>query len=103
MINKETTMNWSQKEKVIREKRTMEAVQKNLMGVSGKLGLIAKTFGYPIVRQGSGLNDITYLDDPYEDFVESEKATMISEQDGPETSHAGHAHRLSHRNPLGAP
>lgn len=77
-------MNWSQKEKVIREKRTMEAVQKNLMGVSGKIGLIAKTFGYPIVRQGSGLNEATYLDDPYEDFVDSEKASTISDQDGPE-------------------
>ena len=77
-------MNWGQKEKVIREKRTIEATHKNLMGISGKLGVIAQVLGHSIVRQGSGLNDSTYLDDPYEDFADSERASVVSDQEGPE-------------------
>jgi len=77
-------MNWSRKEKVLREKRTIEATKKNLMGIAGKLGLIAQTLGHPIVRQGSGLMDQTFLDDPYEDFTGSEYAPTVSDQLGPE-------------------
>ena len=75
-------MNWSQKEKVIREKRTMEATAKNLMGITGKMGMIVKTFGYPIVRQ-SGFMDVNVLEDPY-DFVDSEHEQTASGQNGPE-------------------
>jgi len=76
-------MNWSQKEKVIREKRTIEATSKNLMGIAGKIGTVAKVLGSPIVRQG-GMNDISFLEDPYEDFVESEYENTVSDQRGPE-------------------
>lgn len=78
-------MDWSQKEKVIREKRTIEATKKNLMGVAGKFGIIVKTLGSPIVRQGSGLMDQTFLDDPYQDYAESEYETTASGQPGPES------------------
>lgn len=77
-------MNWSQKEKVIREKRTIEATHKNLMGISGKIGVIVKTLGAPIVRQSTGIADISYLDDPYDDFTESDFETTASGQQGPE-------------------
>lgn len=73
----------SQKEKVIREKRTIEATKKNLMGISGKLGIIAQTLGFPIVRQGTGLVDAVYLDDPYDDVAEAEYETTVSGQPGP--------------------
>jgi hypothetical protein len=50
---------------MIAEKRQIEATRKNLMGASGKLGMIAKTLGTPIQRQGSPLFDMSYLDDPF--------------------------------------
>lgn len=74
--------NWSQQEKVIREKRTIEATHKNLMGITGKIGVIVKTLGYPVVRQGS-TSDISFLEDPY-DFVDTEYETTASGQQGPE-------------------
>lgn len=56
-------MSLIQKEKAIREKRTIEAAKKNLMGVAGKLGSIARYLGHPIKYQGSGLGDVRSLDD----------------------------------------
>lgn len=53
------------KERAIAEKRQIEATRKNLMGASGKLGMIAKVLGTPIQRQGSPLFDMSYLDDPF--------------------------------------
>jgi len=35
------------KENIIREKRTLEATKKNLMGPSGKFGVILQVFGTP--------------------------------------------------------
>ena len=75
-------MSWEQKERVVREKRTIEATKKNLMGPSGKLGVIVRALGNPIIRQGSGFNDISYLDDPYEN-IDEEYETTASEQQGP--------------------
>lgn len=77
-------MSLSQHEKVIREKRTIEATKKNLMGVTGKFGIIAQVLGHPVVRQGTGLMDQSFLDDPYEDFTQSEYGTTMSGQLGPE-------------------
>lgn len=76
-------MDWRQKEKVLREKRTIEATKKSLTGSSGKLGVIAQTLGHKIVQQGSSLYDVNFLDDPYEDDVDTEYETMVSEQNGP--------------------
>lgn len=53
-------------EKVIQEKRTILATKNDLMGAEGKLGLIARFLGEPMIRQGSGFHDETYLDDPYD-------------------------------------
>jgi hypothetical protein len=39
-------------EKVIREKRIIEATKKNMMGTSGKLGMIARHLGHPMIQQG---------------------------------------------------
>lgn len=76
-------MAWTQKEKVIQERRTLEATKKNLMGTSGKLGVIAQTLGNPIIRQGCGLFDVNVLE--YEDeFVDVDYESTASGQRGPE-------------------
>jgi hypothetical protein len=72
-----------QKENVIREQRTIEATKKNLMGPAGKFGLILQAFGTPVIRQGSGMFDSSYLDDPYEDFTDTEYSPTVSGQNGP--------------------
>jgi len=51
------------KARIIRERRTIMATTKNMMGPSGKLGSIAKWLGDPVIRQGTGLFDQTYLPD----------------------------------------
>lgn len=56
-------MSLHQKEKAIRERRTILAASNNLMGVSGKLGTIARYLGSPIMFQGSALGDSRSLDD----------------------------------------
>lgn len=71
------------KENVIREKRTIEATKKNLMGPSGKFGVILQAFGTPVVRHGTGLVDNTFLYDPYEDLIEEEFQSTASGQTGP--------------------
>lgn len=77
-------MSWFNKEKVIREKRTLEAVKKNMMGPSGKLGIIVKSLGSPIIRQGSNLYDSTSLEDPYDLPIDVDYETTASGQLGPE-------------------
>lgn len=76
-------MSWLQKEKVIREKRTIEATKKNLMGQVGKFAVIAKNLGTPIIRQGSSFLDATFLDDPFDDFSDAEFESTASGQAGP--------------------
>ncbi len=77
-------MNWAQKENAIREKRIIEATKKNFMGVAGKLGVIATVLGSPIIRQGTGLWDVEFLDDPYENITDVEFETTVSGQKGPQ-------------------
>jgi hypothetical protein len=72
-----------QKENVIREQRTIEATKKNFMGPSGKFGMILQAFGTPVIRQGTGLFDSSYMDDPYGDEVYSEYGSTASGQRGP--------------------
>ena len=69
------------KEKIIREKRTLEATKKNLMGPVGKLGVIAKYLGSPIVAQGSGMFDQVFLDDPYEEQNNSEEMPTFEDHE----------------------
>lgn len=76
-------MSWTQKEKAIQEKRTLEATKKNLMGVTGKFGSIAQILGNPIMQHGGGLFDTNFLDYE-EDTVDTEYETTASGQQGPE-------------------
>ncbi len=73
----------SQNENVIREKRTIEANKKNLMGPSGKLGVILEAFGTAIVKQGSSLHEERYFENPYEDDVYTERSPTLSGEGGP--------------------
>lgn len=65
-------------ENAIREKRTIEATKKNIMGPAGKFGIILHAYGTEIMRQGSGLMDVAYLDDPYDDFTYTEHSPTLS-------------------------
>lgn len=73
----------NQQENAVREKRKIEATKKNLMGPSGKLGMIAKFLGSDIIGQGSDLLDLHYMDHFNDDFVEKEYAPTVSDQKGP--------------------
>lgn len=48
----------------IREKRILEATQKGLMGQNGKIGIVLKALGQPIISQseGGGYVDSNYID-----------------------------------------
>lgn len=78
-------MSMNQKERMIKEKRTMEAVKKNYMGPAGKFGIIVKNLGSPIIRQN--LNEFGFGYDTFaevygtEEDVQSE--TTLSGQEGP--------------------
>lgn len=70
---------WDQ-EKVIKEKRTLEAAKKDLMGNSGKLGFICKILGNSVDRQGSAYMSESFLEDPYDDeFSEAEYEQTLGE------------------------
>lgn len=58
------------KEEKIKEQRTLEAVKKNLMGNSGKFGLIARFLGEPIVSQ-SGFDGYFSDDQIYHIYSDS--------------------------------
>jgi hypothetical protein len=77
-------MSIHQKEKAIREKRTIEATQKNLMGVAGKLGMIGRFLGKPIRFQGSMFADCRdieeYIGMPYGDKLENEELPMFDDE-----------------------
>lgn len=58
------------REKQLKDIRTMEAIQKNLMGAGGKIGVIVKHLGEKIRSHGSACLDSTMLSDPW--FLEDE-------------------------------
>ncbi len=69
-------------ENKIKDLRTIEANQKNLVGPTGKLGIIVRMFGQPIIDEGGGIYEVDYLDYDqfsYEGFYE----TTVSKQRGP--------------------
>jgi len=70
-------------ENAIREKRTNQAVKNNLMGPSGKFGIILRAFGVSVIRQGSAYSEVTYLEDPFGDDAYTEYGSTASGQDGP--------------------
>lgn len=55
------------KEDIIREQRTIEAMKKGYMGTEGKFATIVRFMGESIIRQGSDLgSDFSYLEgDPF--------------------------------------
>jgi len=54
------------REKLIQEQRTIEAMKKGYIGYEGKFAYIAKKLGYPIISQGGGNYNQTFLDDFYD-------------------------------------
>jgi hypothetical protein len=61
-----------EKEKFIKEQRTAEAVNKNLMGLEGKLGVILKYLGVPVISQNVSNYNSTEWQDAYQDLEEEE-------------------------------
>lgn len=57
----------NEKEKRIKDQRTIEATNKGLMGISGKLGLIVRSIGQPIINQtANGFDEfIGYSSNPF--------------------------------------
>ena len=72
-------------EKVIQEKRTIQATGENMMGPAGKIGVIARYLGEVILGQGSSLVDRNFLYDPFEE--EEELNEDIKSLDGSEEPH----------------
>lgn len=68
------------KQILIKEKRTIEALKKDLMGPGGKLGTICKYLGSPIYHQGNGMNGI-FLDDPYDNHDDEDALLEFDESE----------------------
>lgn len=68
----------NQFEKVAREKRVIDACKNNLMGQVGKLGIILKVYGQPIMKEGTGIFDATYLPGFDQDDVYTEYSPTFS-------------------------
>lgn len=68
------------KEQILRETRTTEAMKKGFMGLEGKFALIAKFLGEPIIQQGSKHFDQTYLEDPYAEHTENDILSLDEDE-----------------------
>lgn len=55
-----------EKEKLLKQQRTSEAIDKDYMGLEGKFGIILKTLGKPIIQQGSNNYESTEFQDVFE-------------------------------------
>lgn len=67
------------KDQVLKEARTLEAMQKGYMGLEGKFSFIASQLGNPSYRQGSPMFSQTFLEDYSSD--EEDIPTMDEEED----------------------
>ena len=67
-------------EKALKEQREIEAMSKGYMGLEGTFASIAKRLGQPIMRQGSGSFEQTFLEDPFE-IHDPEEILSIDEED----------------------
>lgn len=56
-------MSLSEREKGIRERRTNQAISNDLMGPSGKLGVIARYLGSPVIYQGNRMSSSRSMDE----------------------------------------
>ncbi len=79
------------KERLIKEKRTIEATKKNLLGPTGKVGCIAKYLGEPIRDHDGGFGyEVSYLPNFYDEEEEDEEnETMLPEFDNVNTFTVG--------------
>lgn len=68
------------KEYLLRDARTVEAMQKGYMGLEGKFSFIANNLGDATYRQGSPLFNQTFLEDYFEEEEEGIK-TFSEEED----------------------
>lgn len=69
------------REKIIQEQRTIEAMKKGYMGLEGKFATIVKRLGYPVIKQG-GLNfDQTFLEDYY-NLEDDDALPTMDEEEG---------------------
>lgn len=66
-----------EKEKLLKQQRTAEAIDKDYMGLDGKFGIILKQLGKPIIQQGSGNYEAT----EFQDVFEVPEDDVIPEQD----------------------
>ena len=73
-------MNPNDYENQIKEKRTIEASKKNMMGKNGKLGMILKHFGETIVSQEGMFSDVSYFDHFWEDGEEDDESMQTFEE-----------------------
>lgn len=71
-----------EKEERLVEQRKIEATQKKLMGVEGKLGVVLRNLGNPIIKQqkGGAFYDSNYLEDPYAEEKEGIPTVWMGEQ-----------------------
>lgn len=69
------------RDQMLKEARTIEAMKKGYMGLEGKFCTIAKRLGHPMFRQGGLYVDRTYLEDPYYQPEEDEIPTMDDEEE----------------------
>ena len=54
------------KEKILKEQRLGQAMDRNYMGLDGKFGIILKALGKPVISQGTANYEVTEWKDMYE-------------------------------------
>ncbi len=60
---------YDKQERIVKEKRTIEATKKGLMGSNGKIGCILKNLGDPIIANSStSLYDVNYFDSDQKEY-----------------------------------
>lgn len=69
------------RDQMLKEARTIEAMKKGYMGLEGKFCTIAKRLGHALFRQGGLYVDRTYLEDPYYQPEEGEIPMMDDEEE----------------------
>lgn len=69
------------KEKLIQEQRTIEAMKNGFMGLEGKPASVAKRLGYPILQQGSGDFQQSFIDDFYGVYGDEDEMPTMDEND----------------------
>lgn len=67
------------RDQILQEARTLEAMKKGYMGLEGKFCSITKRLGEPLIRQGGLYVDRTYLEDPYADTMNENDIPTLDE------------------------